>query len=308
VEHHLRACWSFPIIGASRVLGTFALYHPRPCLPDASDREAMGRIIGLARIAIERSREQQQILELNADLERRVEHRTAALQTSVSALESFSYSVAHDLRTPLRAVDGYTSIVLLEYAEHLPEEARQMLRRASDSVRNLALLIEGLLTLSRVSRSLPALEPVDMQALATAVAGEVASSRSAKLRFAISALPPAAGDPALLRQVWHNLLDNAAKFSAHREDPVVEVGVLPGSAPIYFVRDYGAGFDMAYESKLFGVFERLHSVGQFEGNGLGLAIVKRIIDHHRGRIWAESAPERGATFYFSLATNEVKTS
>ena len=115
------------------------------------------------------------------------------------------------------------------------------------------------------------------------------------------------GDPALLRQVWHNLIDNAAKFSANREDPVVEIGAMPGREPIYFVRDHGAGFDMAYESKLFGVFQRLHSVGQFEGSGLGLAIVKRIIDHHRGRVWAQSAPNQGATFYFSLATGSPST-
>ena len=300
LEHGLRACWSFPIIGAHKVLGTFAIYFPHSCAPDDADFQTMERILDLSRIAIERSREQRQILELNADLEQRVERRTAELQSSVAALESFSYSVAHDLRAPLRAIDGYTSIVLLDHGTSLPEEGRQMLRRASDSVRNLAVLIEGLLNLSRVSRTPATLQAVDMQALVLAVAEEVGSSRPGKVRLEVSPLPPAVGDPALLRQVWRNLIDNAAKFSAQQETPLIEIGALPGEEPAYYVRDHGVGFDMAYESRLFGVFERLHAPGQFEGNGVGLAIVKRIIEHHRGRVWASSTPGEGATFYFSL--------
>lgn len=213
-------------------------------------------------------------------------------------LEAFSYSVSHDLRAPLRAIDGYTRILLEDYAPKLDEEGRRVCGVICDSVNNMGQLIDDLLNFSRLSRA--ALSPalVDMHALAAA---EYRNTGAAAPAFELSPLPPAVGDARLLRQVWVNLISNAVKFSSQREQPMIRVtGQERERDILYTVEDNGAGFDMQYASKLFGVFQRLHSAQEFEGTGVGLAIVQRVVERHGGRVWAESVLGEGATFHFTL--------
>ena len=213
-------------------------------------------------------------------------------------LEAFSYSVSHDLRAPLRAIDGYARILLEDYGPSLDAEAQRVCRVISDNVRNMGQLIDDLLNFSRLSRTAMVPVPVDMHALAAA---EYRSLAAPGIRFDLGPLPGAVGDPRLLRQVWVNLLSNAVKFSARREQPIITVrGEETGGECIYTVSDNGAGFDMQYAEKIFEVFQRLHSAQEFEGTGVGLAIVQRVVERHGGRVWAEGQMDRGASFHFAL--------
>jgi PAS domain S-box-containing protein len=244
----------------------------------------------------ERKRAEQAILDLNARLEESVER----LKEVNEELESFSYSVSHDLRSPLRAIDGFSRMLEEDYGERLDDEGRRLLGVVRDGARKMAQLIEDLLAFSKFSRK--ALNPVrvDMQALAGGVAAELKAA-APHARLELGSLPEARGDPALLRQVWVNLLSNAFKYAGRREAPLVEVGSHSEAGElVYWVRDNGVGFDPRYVEKLFGVFQRLHGEAEFPGTGVGLAIVRRVVMRHGGRVWAEGALERGATFYFSL--------
>jgi PAS domain S-box-containing protein len=255
----------------------------------------VGRDVTAEREALEALRE------LHAELERKVEERTIELRATIAELESFSYTVSHDLRAPLRAIDGLTRIVLADHGAGFDPEACRLLERVSGNARLMGQLIDGLLDFSRLSRKTLSAAPVDMRALALAAAEDARGIAAAGTQFDIGELPQVCGDALLLRQVWANLVGNAAKFSAGVPQPRVEAGgcVAQGEAR-YFVRDNGAGFDMAHAGKLFGVFQRLHDASRFEGTGLGLAIVRRIVERHGGRAWAESEPGAGATFRFSL--------
>ena len=243
-----------------------------------------------------------QIRSLNADLEARVAARTADLEAAVREMEAFSYSVAHDLRAPVRAIDGFAAKLDRGYALALDDEGRRLLGTVRGSTHRMGRLIDDLLAFSRAARTELKKGPVAMDALVREVVAEVrATSGGRPADFRIVPLPEAWGDAALLREVWHNLVSNALKFSSLRPDPAVEIGARPGrDGSEYFVRDNGIGFDPAFASKLFGVFERLHPTGQFEGTGIGLALVKRIVEKHGGRVWAEGAPDHGATFWFAL--------
>jgi signal transduction histidine kinase len=245
--------------------------------------------------------------EMTSELERRVAHRTAELEAANRELESFSYSVSHDLRAPLRAIDGFALMIEEDYADRLDDEGRRLLSVVRDSARRMGVLIDELLAFSKFGRQAIHLAPTDMAALVREVWAEVErGAATATVDFRLSALPAAAADRPLLRQVWMNLLSNAAKYSGGNAHPVVEVvGEETDRDIVYRVKDNGAGFDMKYYDKLFGVFQRLHSAAEFPGTGVGLAIVQRIIIRHGGQVWAEGKVGNGATFFFSLPKGAV---
>lgn len=250
----------------------------------------------------ERKAVERTLRRLNQELDQRVKARTAELEAANKELESFSYSVSHDLRTPLRAIDGFSKILLTEYEAQLDEDGKRLLRVIRENTERMAQLISDILTFSRTGRAELKKLPVDMTALVREVWEEVRQVEPERTYdFRLEELPLAEGDRALLRQVLMNLLTNAAKFTRSREVTRIEVGCeVTDTELIYHVRDNGVGFDMRYVDRLFGVFQRLHSDAEFEGSGIGLAVVKRIVVRHGGRVWAESELDHGATFFVAL--------
>ena len=239
---------------------------------------------------------------LNEELEARVRRRTAQLEAANRELESFSYSVSHDLRAPLRAVDGFSRILTEEYAGRFDDEGRRLVGVIRENTQRMGRLIDDLLAFSRAGRAEVHREPVAMNALVEAVFRDLGiGDGKPGPGLVLGPLPDAPGDAALLRQVWTNLLANAVKFSSKRADPRIEVsGRVVGDEAVYEVRDNGVGFDMKYAGKLFGVFQRLHGVREFPGTGVGLALVHRIVVRHGGRVWADGAVGGGASFSFAL--------
>jgi signal transduction histidine kinase len=230
-------------------------------------------------------------------------HHAELLEVANKELEGFSYSVSHDLRAPLRAIDGFSRIIAEDLGERLDDDSRRMLNVIRSEAQRMSRLIDDLLAFSRLGRQQVVPEPIDMHALAQEVFDELAAlAPGRQLHLVLHPLPPAIGTPSMVRQAWVNLLSNAIKFTHGREPGVIEIGTQVGElgAPIYYVKDNGAGFDMRYADKLFGVFQRLHSGEKFEGTGIGLSLVKRIVERHGGRVWAEAEVDHGATFYFTL--------
>ncbi|MGE5493209.1 MAG: sensor histidine kinase [Actinomycetota bacterium] len=220
-------------------------------------------------------------------------------------LEAFSYSVAHDLRAPLRSIDGFSRILLRDNADQLDDAGREYLRLVRESAQRMGQLLEDMLNLARYSRAEMHFQPVDLAALAREVMERVRQEdRNRKVDFIVPDTLVAQGDPGLLTAVLENLLSNAWKYSRPRDVARIEFGWSPEHSA-YFVRDNGVGFDMAYAGKLFKVFQRLHSVAQFEGTGVGLAIVERIVERHGGKVWAEAQVGQGSTFYFTLAAEQA---
>ena len=268
-------------------------------------KDKNGAIVGASAVArdiTERKRVEEEIRDLNATLERRVAERTAELEVANKELEAFSYSVSHDLRAPLRAVDGFSQAVLEDYGVQLPEEGRQSLETIRRGAQRMGMLIDDLLAFSRLSRIPMTKQEIDTnKQVRTVLEGLSAQREGRQIKIHIGDLPACQGSPAMLDQVWVNLLSNALKYTRRCEEAVIEIGCKrENDEDVYYVRDNGVGFDMQYAHKLFGVFQRLHRADEFEGTGVGLAIVQRIIRRHGGRIWTDAALNRGATFYFTL--------
>ena len=241
---------------------------------------------------------------------RQAESATRAQVQANRELEAFAYSVSHDLRAPLRAIDGFTRILQEDYVAALPEDAQQLFEQVRSNAQQMACLIDDLLSFARLSRQPLAKQMVDHSALVQQCLNDLQAEQAGRrIEWQIGALPDSMADPALLRQVWLNLLGNALKYSRKRDPARIEVhGRSEGAATHYWVKDNGVGFDMRYSDKLFGVFQRMHRAEDYEGTGVGLAIVQRIVYRHGGRTWAEAAVDRGATFFFTLESGESSTS
>ena len=275
---------------------------------ERATRELEASNLESAREVAERRRAEEEILRLNAELETRVKERTTQLEYTNAELEAFCYSVSHDLRAPLRAIDGFSQALLDDFPKDVPDEATRYLGRIRSSTLRMGQLIEDLLNLSKVSRGDLQPREVDVSGIARQVVADLQQREPArKLEISIWDGMQANADPRLLRAALENLIGNAWKFTSKIEHARIEVGVLPdGKQATLFVRDNGAGFDMTYAGKLFGAFQRLHSVNEYQGTGIGLATVQRIIHRHGGRIWADAKPGKGAVFFFTLAPGEAR--
>jgi len=265
--------------------------------------EGRRQFIGSIRDITERKRAQDEILRLNASLEERGQQRTAQLEAANKELESFSYSVSHDLRAPLHGIDGFSQALLEDYAAKLDDQGKGYLQRVRAATQRMAELIDDMLNLARVTRAPMQRAPVDLSALATAITDELRQTQPERaMEVVVQPGLVADGDAKLLKVLLMNLLANAWKFTGKQERARIEFGMQPGGGvPAYFVHDNGVGFDMQYVHKLFGAFQRLHAMDEFPGTGVGLATVQRIVHRHGGRAWAEAAVEQGATFFFTLA-------
>jgi PAS domain S-box-containing protein len=273
-------------------------------------RDVIGNPMAIAtteRDITQRKRAQEEIRELNAGLERRVIERTTQLEAANKELESFAYSASHDLRAPLRSIDGFSQILLEDYADKLDAAGQDALKRVRAAAQRMAELIDDMLKLSRLTRSEMRLETVGLSAMAHAVLDELQRTQPGRqVDCVIAEGIVAKGDTQLLRAVLENLLGNAWKFTGKQKNARIEFGMFQRDGETaYFVRDNGAGFDMAFVNKLFGAFQRLHTAGEFPGTGIGLASVQRIIHRHSGRVWAEGALAQGATFYFTLPEEAI---
>jgi len=263
------------------------------------------RIYGSFQDIDQRKTIQEKIKNINVELEEKVVHRTEQLRNTNAELEAFTYSVSHDLRAPLRAIHGYTKILIAEYETNVDAEGRRLMNKIVDNARKMGQLIDDLLAFSRLGRHEILKMHIPMAELVSNICSELEKEQPGRrIKFTMKNVLPAKADNTAIKQVWLNLLSNAVKYSRHQDPALIEIASeIEGQDIVYCVKDNGAGFDMRYADKLFGVFQRLHSEDEFEGTGVGLAIVQRIIVKHGGRVWAEGKVNEGAAFYFSLPIN-----
>jgi signal transduction histidine kinase len=263
---------------------------------------AIQRALDEAKEKEARQRAEKELVSLNTQLEQRVIERTYQLEAANKELEAFTYSVSHDLRAPLRAVDGFSKFVLEDYENKLDSEGKRLLNLIRTNIQKMDQLITDLLALSRVTRGELSFSGIDMTQMAISIFKESAAPDvTDKISLTVDPLPEGYADPTYMRQVWTNLIANAIKFSSKKKKPVIKIGGSKENGfNVYFVKDNGVGFNPEYTHKLFGVFQRLHKSDDFEGTGVGLAIIQRIIHRHGGKVWAEGEEGKGATFYFSL--------
>ncbi len=286
--------------------------HVTPVLYNAAVyRDEAGEVIGVfaaARDISERKRAEEVIRKLNEELDERVRRRTAELEATNKDLEAFTYSVSHDLRAPLRHIDGFSKLLLEEYNADLPEDARRHLSRIREGTRRMGMMVDDLLNLTRVGRKKLSVQLTGLSPLLEEAIGDLQPEMAGReIEWQIGKLPFVECDPGLVKQVFANLLSNAVKFTRPQEHTVIEVGAATQDGrPVFFVRDNGVGFSMKYVDKLFGVLQRLHRPEDFEGTGIGLATVRRIVHKHGGRVWAEGELNKGATFYFTLEAVESR--
>jgi len=263
---------------------------------------AIQRALDEAKEKEARQHAEKELVSLNTQLEQRVIERTYQLEAANKELEAFTYSVSHDLRAPLRAVDGFSKFVLEDYENKLDSEGKRLLNLIRTNIQKMDQLITDLLALSRVTRGELSFSGIDMTQMAISMFKESAAPDvTDKISLTVDPLPEGYADPTYMRQVWTNLIANAIKFSSKKKKPVIKIGgSKENGLNVYFVKDNGVGFNPEYTHKLFGVFQRLHKSDDFEGTGVGLAIIQRIIHRHGGKVWAEGEEGKGATFYFSL--------
>lgn len=275
--------------------------------PTTGENGGVILLIGIVQDITERKKAEAEILKLNAELEERVEIRTQQLQAANKEMEAFTYSVSHDLRAPLRIIDGFSQILSEDYSTRLDEEGKKTIVIIKKNAKRMGQLIDDLLDFSRLGRAELKISAVNMDTLVQEVLEELnASGISLPAHIHVEKLNRASGDLGLLKQVWFNLVANAIKYSSKKPHPQIEIGMkTDGNMIMYFVKDNGAGFDMKYYHKLFGVFQRLHNQEEFPGTGVGLALVQRIISRHGGMVWAEAKPGEGASFYFTLPTSSI---
>jgi len=258
--------------------------------------------------AIERERLELKFRKLNEDLEKRIRERTAELEATNKELEAFSYSVSHDLRGPLTTLHGFADLLLEKYGPALGEQPRNYLHRINEAVTRMSCLIDDLLKLAKVNRQQLSLRDVDLGPLVEQVLYELETeTTNRKIEWSIENLPVVACDAGLMKQVFTNLLSNAIKYTRPRDPAIIEIRevTIDGESTL-LVRDNGVGFDLESAEKLFSPFQRFHNAEEFEGTGIGLATVQRIIEKHKGRIWAHSVPQRGSTFFFTVGSQENK--
>jgi PAS domain S-box-containing protein len=270
-------------------------------VPFLNDQGKPRQYVAIRADITERKRAEEAVRQLNAELEQRVSERTVQLETANRELEAFSYSVSHDLRAPLRAVDGFSQAVIEDYSAILPAEGQRYLRTIRAGAQRMGSLVDDLLTFSRLSRQPLTKSNVAMSSLVAVALDELETQKQGRtVDVRLGELPVCLGDAALLKQVWLNLISNAFKYTRKQERAVIEIGSNGRHPTIYQVCDNGTGFDMQYAPKLFGVFQRLHRMEDYEGTGVGLAMVQRIVQRHGGRVWAEAEVDRGARFYFTV--------
>jgi len=277
-------------------------------VPHVEDDGTVQGLVAVISDITERKQMEEKILQLNAVLEQKVEERTAQLTETIKELEAFSYSVSHDLRTPLRSIDGFSRIIMDDYADKFDDKGKEYFQRVRLASQRMAELIDALLDFSRLSRADIVRKEVRLSELAQLVCSELEKAQPERLvRLSIQSDIKVIGDAKLLRIVLENLIGNAWKFTSQQPRAEIQFGsATQDGRLVFFVKDNGAGFDMTYRNKLFGVFQRLHSTKEFPGTGIGLATVQRIIHRHGGQVWAEGKVGKGSAFYFTLGDASPK--